>query len=226
MALTRYQKIQIILSLLLILVPTWTWAKDYSAPQELVDRSVIVVRRFMYDPQMAWLQRHVHQAKAIMIIPQLLKGGFFIGGSGGSGVLLVRDPRYGWSYPAFYVIGSVSLGLQFGGEVSEAILLVMTQKGIKALLSTAVKLGGEVSVAAGPVGVGAKAQTADILVFAYSKGAFAGISIEGALIKPRNSWNHLYYGRKVSPKDILILHRVKNHGADKLRLLLSRFSRD
>ncbi len=226
MVLRKVQKIQAFLILFLILVPALTWAKDYSAPQELVDRSVIVVRRFMSDPQMAWLQKHVHEAKAIMIIPQLLKGGFFLGGSGGSGVLLVRDPGFGWSYPAFYVVGSVSLGLQFGGEVSEAILLIMTQKGVQAFLSTSFKLGGDVSVAAGPVGVGAKAQTADVLVFAYSKGAFAGISVEGALIKPRNSWNQLYYGRKVSPREILILHKVKNHGADKLRLLLSRFSRD
>lgn len=201
------------------------WAEAYSKPQELVDRAVIVLRRFMSDPQMSWLQKHVKEAKGIMIIPQLIKGGFIIGGSGGSGVLLVRDPKFGWSYPAFYVVGSLSFGLQIGGEVSEIVLLVMTQRGVDALLSTSVKLGGDVSVAAGPIGVGAKAQLADILAFGYSKGAFAGISVEGALLKPRDSWNRLYYGREVTPLDILILHKVENPQANKLRRFLSKFAR-
>ncbi len=200
------------------------WAEAYSKPQELADRAVIVLRRFMSDPQMSWLQKHTKEARGIMIIPQLIKGSFIIGGSGGSGVFLVRDPQFGWSYPAFYVVGSLSLGLQIGGEVSEIIFLVMTQKGVDALLSTSVRLGGDVSVAAGPVGVGAKIQLADILAFRYSKGAFAGISVEGLLLKPRDSWNHLYYGRMVTPLDILILHKVENPRANKLRCLLSKLA--
>ncbi len=196
---------------------------NYTKAQELVDRSVIVLKRFLTDPQMEWFRQHIKEAKGVMIIPQLIKGGFFIGGSGGSGVLLVRDPKYGWSYPAFYLIGSVSFGLQIGGEVSEIVLLVTTQKGIDALLSTAVKLGGDVSVAAGPVGMGAKAQIADILAFGHSKGAFAGVSIEGAVIKPKDSWNKAYYGRPVRPVEILVLHKVSNPQADKLRRLLSQF---
>ena len=196
---------------------------NYTKAQELVDRSVIVLKRFLADPQMEWFRQHIKEAKGVMIIPQLIKGGFFIGGSGGSGVLLVRDPKYGWSYPAFYLIGSVSFGLQIGGEVSEIVLLVTTQKGIDALLSTAVKLGGDVSVAAGPVGMGAKAQIADILAFGRSKGAFAGVSIEGAVIKPKDSWNKAYYGRPVRPVEILVLHKVSNPRADKLRRLLSQF---
>jgi len=196
---------------------------NYTKAQELVDRSVIVLKRFLADPQMEWFRQHIKEAKGVMIIPQLIKGGFFIGGSGGSGVLLVRDPKYGWSYPAFYLIGSVSFGLQIGGEVSEIVLLVTTQKGIDALLSTAVKLGGDVSVAAGPVGMGAKAQIADILAFGRSKGAFAGVSIEGAVIKPKDSWNKAYYGRPVRPVEILVLHKVSNPQADKLRRLLSQF---
>ncbi len=207
----------------LILSSTALAKTNYTKAQELVDRSVIVLKRFLADPQMEWFRRHIKEAKGVMIIPQLIKGGFFIGGSGGSGVLLVRDPKYGWSYPAFYLIGSVSFGLQIGGEVSEIVLLVTTQKGIDALLSTAVKLGGDVSVAAGPVGMGAKAQIADILAFGRSKGAFAGVSIEGAVIKPKDSWNKAYYGRPVRPVEILVLHKVSNPQADKLRRLLNQF---
>ncbi len=211
--------------LLFVFVPlSFAQKKEYSGPQELVDQSVIVLKRFMTDPQMAWLKRHLREAKAIMIVPQMIKGGFFLGGSGGSGVLLSRDPHRGWSYPAFYVLVSVSWGIQFGGEVSEALLFVRTARGVKSFLKTNVKLGGDVSIAAGPVGAKAKAQLADILVFAYSQGAFAGISIEGTVIKPRVSWNEIYYGKKVRLEDILFLYKVYNPGAETLRRLLTQYA--
>ncbi len=195
-------------------------AARYDKPHELVDRAYITLQKFLKDDQMAWLREHLREAKGIIIVPQMLKGAFFIGGSGGSGVLLVRKGRCDWTYPAFYLLGSVSFGLQVGGEASEIVLLVMSQGGIDALLSTAVKLGGDLSVAAGPVGMGAKAQIADVLAFGYSKGAFIGISVEGAVLKPRNSWNRIYYGRPVRPVDIIYGQKVKNPHADKLRRLL------
>ncbi len=198
-------------------------AARYDKPHELVDRAYITLQKFLKDDQMAWLREHLREAKGIIIVPQMLKGAFFIGGSGGSGVLLVRKGRCDWTYPAFYLLGSVSFGLQVGGEASEIVLLVMSQGGIDALLSTAVKLGGDLSVAAGPVGMGAKAQIADVLAFGYSKGAFIGISVEGAVLKPRNSWNRIYYGRPVRPVDIIYGQKVKNPHADKLRRLLTDY---
>ncbi len=201
------------------------WAKKYDAPHEVVDKATITLRRFLQDEQMTWLRDHLKEAKAVIIVPQLIKGAFFIGGSGGSGVLLARYPGNDWSYPAFYTLGSVSIGLQFGGEVSEIILLVMTQKGIDAFLSTAVKLGGDLSVAAGPIGIGAKAQIADILAFGRSKGAFIGVSLEGAVVKPRDSWNRIYYGKPVRPVDIIYGRLVKNPHADPLRALLKKYCR-
>ncbi len=198
-------------------------AAKYDKPHELVDRAYITLQKFLKDDQMAWLREHLQEAKGIIIVPQMLKGAFFIGGSGGSGVLLVRKGRCDWTYPAFYLLGSVSFGLQVGGEASEIVLLVMSQGGIDALLSTAVKLGGDLSVAAGPVGMGAKAQIADVLAFGYSKGAFIGISVEGAVLKPRNSWNRIYYGRPVRPVDIIYGQKVSNPHADKLRQLLRNY---
>jgi len=121
-------------------------------------------------------------------------------------------------------MGSVSFGLQFGGEASEIILMIMTEKGMDSMLTTSFKLGADATVAAGPVGTGAKAATADILAFARSKGAFAGISIEGAVIKPRDGWNASYYGKTVSPADITIRHMVSNPHADKLRSLVAKQS--
>src|SRR3546814_2885808 len=92
----------------------------------------------------------MRRAKAVMIFPSLLKGAFFIGGEGGSGVLLTRDPEGNWSNPAFYTMGTVSFGLQFGGQSSEAILVVMTDAGLKAIMADQVKLGADLSAAAGP----------------------------------------------------------------------------
>lgn len=196
-------------------------ADDFSKPEELVSKSTAVFKSFMTDPNMEWFKKNVNQAKGVFIVPQMLKGGFFIGGSGGSGALLAQDFKTGkWSYPAFYTMGSVTLGLQIGAEASEIILMVMSDKGLQAMLSTEFKLGGDASVAAGPVGAGSKVQTADILAFGRSKGAFVGLSIEGAVISPREKWNNQYYGKAVRPVDILVQQSVSNPGADPLRQAL------
>lgn len=175
-------------------------------------------KSFMSDPNMTWFRDNVHGAQGIFIVPQLLRGGFFVGGSGGSGILFAWDQTTStWSYPAFYTMGSVSFGLQVGADASEVILMIMTRKGVDAMLSTEVKLGGDLSVAAGPVGLGAKAKTVDILAFSRSKGLFGGISIEGTVITPRNDWNRQFYGKPVGPVDILSRRTVKNSQADRLR---------
>lgn len=193
-------------------------ASDFGKPEELVAKSTAVYRSFMADPNMSWFHKNVDKARGIFIVPQMLRGGFIVGGSGGSGVLIAQDFKTAkWSYPAFYTMGSVSLGFQVGADTSEIILMVMTDKGLDAMLSTEFKLGADVAVAAGPVGGTAKAQTADILAFGRSKGAFGGISIEGALIKPRNKWNQQYYKQAVRPLDILIKQSVSNPDADPLR---------
>ncbi len=194
----------------------------YSAQQELVDKATTSFRSMLADPNMTWLRVHIKSAKGILIFPQFMKGAFILGAEGGTGVLLAHDTSTGtWTYPAFYNMGSISFGFQAGAEVSEIILLVMTEKGLDALLSTSFKLGADASVAAGPAGAGAKAQTTDILAFARSNGLFGGISIEGAVIKSRDSWNQQYYGRYVRPVDIIIRRNVSNPGAEKLRQLVA-----
>jgi SH3 domain-containing YSC84-like protein 1 len=198
-------------------------ADDYSDTQALVDKSAILLKSFGEDPNMTYFQSNVQHAKAIFIVPQMLKAGFFIGGSGGSGALISRDKNTNeWSYPVFYTMGAVSFGLQFGGEASEIILMVMTDKGMDSMLTTSFKLGADATVAAGPVGQGAKAATADILAFARSKGAFAGVSIEGAVIATRDKWNAAYYKKQVSPSDVIIRKSATNPGADKLRQVASK----
>ena len=130
------------------------------------------------------------------------------GASGGNAVMVARNEDGGWSEPTFFTIGSISFGFQAGGEASEIILLVMTQRGVEQLLSTSVKLGGDLSLAAGPVGGGAKAQTVDVLAFSRSRGLYGGVSLEGAILKTRHSWNEGYYGADVTPVDIIYREKV------------------
>ncbi len=208
-----------ILTLILVLTVgiTTLQARGFDKPEQLVLQSEGVFKSFMNDPNMEWFRKNIDRAKGIFIVPQMLRGGFFIGGSGGSGVVLARDPLTGeWSYPAFYTIGSISFGLQMGADASEIILMIMTNSGMEAFLSTEFKLGGDISIAAGPVGASAKVQTVDILAFGRSKGAFGGLSVEGAIIAPRHEWNEMYYGRPVLPADILIRHSARNPQADNL----------
>ncbi|MCB1743666.1 MAG: lipid-binding SYLF domain-containing protein [Gammaproteobacteria bacterium] len=183
--------------------------------QALVDRAEQTLQGFRADPDMAWFRKHLPQARGLMIVPQLVKAGFIFGGSGGSGVLLGRTDG-GWSMPAFYDMGSVSFGLQIGGEVAEVMLLIMTQRGMDAMYSTEFKLGADASVAVGPTGVGAQAATADVLAFSRSKGAFAGLTLEGAILAPKDDWNSAYYGRGVRPIEIVREHAVSNPGANGL----------
>ena len=193
-------------------------AKDEEDGQAIVDKARITLGEFMRDKDYAWLQENITKAKGVLIYPQVVKAGFVLGGSGGTGVLLVKDGTTGeWSQPAFYTVGSVSYGLQIGGEVAEVILLVNSQKGVDSLLSNKFKLGADVSVALGPVGAGAKAEFADFYSFAKSKGLYAGMNLTGSVPDVRSGLNKAYYGKEVTPVDILVKGSVSNKGADPLR---------
>jgi lipid-binding SYLF domain-containing protein len=191
------------------------WASEKADARDAVTQALETVRNFKTDPEMEWFRDHVEDAQALFIVPQRIKGGLIFGGSGGRGVLVKRDDDE-WVGPAFYTMGSGSVGLQIGVEVSEVILLVMTQKGVDAFLSTKAQLGADASVAAGPVGAGAQTATADVQGFARSKGAFAGVSFEGAVISPDDSRNEAYYGEEVTLSDILVRRKVHNDHASRL----------
>jgi SH3 domain-containing YSC84-like protein 1 len=193
-------------------------AKDEEDGQAIVDKARITLGEFMRDKNYVWLQENIGKAKGVLIYPQVVKAGFVWGGSGGTGVLLVKDAKTGeWSQPAYYTMGSVSWGLQIGGEVAEVILLVNSQKGVDSLLSNKFKLGADASVALGPVGAGAKAEFADFYSFSKSKGAYAGMSLTGSVIDVRSGLNKAYYGKEATPVDILVKGSVSNKGADPLR---------
>ena len=186
--------------------------------QGLVDKARVTFQSFMADSNMAYLKDHLREARGLLIVPSLLKAGFWVGGSGGSGVLIVKDEKTGsWSQPAFYTLGSVSFGIQFGGEASEVIMMVRTQKAVDKLLTSSFKLSGDTSIAVGPVGGGAKSNVvADIFSFSRAKGAFAGIALDGAVVSTKGKWNQTYYGKAVTPVDILVTRDVSNPNSAEL----------
>lgn len=192
-------------------------ADEAAAAQVVVDESNQTFSNFINDPNMVWFRDNLDKARGLMIVPKLGRGGFIIGGSGGRGLLLGRDLETGqWSEPGFYTMGSASIGLQIGGEQSEVILMILSNKGLDAMLSTKAQAGADMSIAAGPVGTGTRVATADVLSFARSKGAFAGLTVEGSIITPDDTRNSAYYGKAVSPLDILVRHTVSNAGAAEL----------
>jgi lipid-binding SYLF domain-containing protein len=190
-----------------------------SDQQDLVDSADRSLSNLLRDPDMTWLQYNIGRAKAVMIAPQVVKAGFIFGGSGGRAVTVARDAQTGkWVGPAFYNLGTASVGFQAGISVSEVVTLVMTDKGLNSLLSPSVKLGGDASIAAGPVGAGAKSDVvADFISFSRAKGIYGGVNLDGTVIAIANEWNEWYYGKDgVLPPDILVRMAVHNEGANKL----------
>lgn len=225
----RIQLGALVLPIILALTPAPSAvASEAASLRDLVDKARMTLDSFMADSNMSWLHDHIKEAKGVFIVPQLLKAAFFFGGSGGSGVLLVRDDKTGeWSEPAFYTLGSGSFGFQFGAQASEVILLVMSQKGVESMLSTTVKLGADATIAIGPVGAGVEGASAinlsaDLLSFARSKGLYAGISLEGGVVAAMNDDNSSYYGKTVRPADIIVLRNVSNTHSAQLRAAVAK----
>jgi SH3 domain-containing YSC84-like protein 1 len=192
-------------------------ANDSQEATQIVEKACMTFDNFMNDKNMASFRDLLKNAKAAVIAPSVLKGAFIVGASGGNAVGMVREKNGRWSEPAFYTIGGASFGLQIGGQASEVILLAMTDRGANALMGNSFKLGADVGIAAGPVGAGAQAATAnlsaDILSFSRSKGLYGGLSLDGSVIAVRGALNAAYYGKKVSPTDILVRHDVWNSRA-------------
>lgn len=213
------------------LAGTTRFAAAASDQQELVDRARITIDSMGKDPSYGDMRAYLARSVGCLIVPQLLKAGFIIGGSGGDGVLLGRNAANGsWSAPAFYSLAAGSIGLQIGAQASEVILVINKERGLEAIMKNEMKLGADASVAVGPVGSGVQAATttnfeADIYSYARSKGLFAGASLEGAGILSSTSWNTAYYGRALNPRDIVLNRLVDNAGANALKATLAAIAR-
>jgi len=189
-----------------------------SEQQELVNEARATFVHFRDDPNLTGFREHEREARGFLIVPKAVRVGLVFGGSGGSAVLVARG-KGGWNGPSFYTIGTGSFGLQLGVDVSEVVVLVMTQRGMDSLLSASLRHGLDASVAAGPVGVGAgraPGPTADFVYYSRSKGLYGGVSLQGAMIRPDADANAAYYGRPVSPRDILVRGSLRNARANAL----------
>lgn len=199
-------------------------ARAYNEQQELIDKAALSIKKITARTDInRYVKQYLRDAKGVLVIPSLLKAGFFVGGEGGSGVLLAKGANGQWSYPAFYTMGAASIGIQFGGQVSETMLIIMTAKGLNSIINNKVTLGGELNAAVGPYGVGVEGATstalgADIITYSVGKGAFLGGGLEGAVIEKRDSLNQDYYGdQTATPEGIVLQGRHRNPKADVLR---------
>ena len=190
------------------LVGTAAWAG--SAREDSVDRmqrSIDVLHSIMATPDKGVPEEVINGAKCIVVVPDLLKGGFVFGGKHGRGVASCRTSK-GWSAPAFVSVGGGSWGLQIGVEDVDLVMLIMNDQGFQGLLSSKFELTGEGSAAAGPVGRHASAGTdwkmnTEVLTYSRSKGVFAGLTLEGAVVQQDNDSTRAIYGKNMKFRNIL-----------------------
>jgi SH3 domain-containing YSC84-like protein 1 len=208
--------------------PGRAWAE--TEQQLVVDKARIVVESFLNDTDFARMRVYVQNAYGVLVIPDLLKGGFFIGVEHGTGVLVARDPQSGdWGQPAFYDIWGGSFGLQFGGQSSDAIFTLMNQGAVQKLLSARFHLGADASVAVGELGKGVGAGTTvqfgeDVYVFARNMGLYGGLALDGTYAQPRNDWNRAYYGQPLTAEQIVARSAAPaTTGTEALRSALAQF---
>ena len=205
---------------------------DTSGQQRVVERARLALDAFLDDPHFEHMPVYVQNAYGVLIIPEMLRAGFFFGAQHGVGVLLVRDPSTGaWGQPAFYSLYGGSFGLQFGGQSSDVVLTIMNQGAVHKLVDSDVKLkfGADAGLAVGRVGAGIGAGTTlhfgeDIYAFAKSKGLYGGFTVDGTVVVPNHDWNRAYYGRPVEPAEIVRSRTlVASNGVESLHQALTRF---
>ncbi len=218
-----------VILLSLFLAPGVAAAAQVSDEQKVVDGARRTLLALRDDKALGGLARDlIHKARAVLIVPQLVKAGFILGGEGGDGVLLTRDASGSWSYPAFCGMGGGSIGLQIGGEVSQIVLIIMTEPALRAVMRDEFKIGAEAGITVVTLGGGTEASTtanagADIYAVARSTGLFGGVALEGAIIAPSTDWNHAYYGSGVTAEAIVLRRAAANPAADALRSTLAGF---
>lgn len=210
-------------ALLVLSIPSALRAQTSLADN--VDQAVTILERFREMPEKSIPEAVVRDAKGLAILT-VLKAGFLFSGQGGLGLVVARTGK-SWSGPSAIATGGVGFGFQVGAEVTEYVLVLNTDDAVRAFSRGGnVKLGADVSVAAGPVGrtVGAAVTpVAAVYTYSRSQGLFAGVSLEGTVIATRDGANEDYYGRKVTPQDILSGKEKPPASADRLRRTLEKF---
>jgi SH3 domain-containing YSC84-like protein 1 len=203
------------LALALVALPTKTSARDDEKEADRIENAGHVVKEIMDIPDDI-PQDLIDKAECIIVFPSVLKAAFIVGGSYGRGVMTCRTGEHfsgRWSAPTMMALEGGSFGFQIGGEATDFVLLIMNGRGAHSILHSKVKLGGDASVAAGPVGRTASAESdvtlrAEVLSYSRARGAFIGVSLEGSTVRPDNDANERVYGTKLSAEDIVFKGQV------------------
>jgi lipid-binding SYLF domain-containing protein len=198
-----------------MLLATTSWADDKEKDEDRLKNAGTVLTEILNLPDDI-PQDLLDKADCVVVFPSVLKAAFVVGGSYGRGAMTCRTGESfngPWGAPSMMALEGGSVGFQIGGQATDFVLLVMNDRGANGILSSKVKLGADASVAAGPVGRDASAETdvsmrAEILSYSRARGLFAGISLEGSTIRPDNDANKRIYGEKISAKDIVIAHET------------------
>ena len=184
-------------------------AVEVTREAERLTRAAEVINEVMGTPEKGIPRDLLKKAVCVGVIPSEKKGALGLGGSFGRGALVCRQGGTGaWGAPSMFTVGGINFGFQLGGQATDFVLVVMNAKGAEKLLQSRAKLGADASAAAGPVGRTAEGATdvqlqAEILTYSRARGLFAGLSLEGQIVKQDSEVNQRLYGRKVDPKDIL-----------------------
>src|SRR3977135_2863608 len=190
-------------------------ASDQTKDDERLRNSGAVLKEILDVPD-SIPQDLLDKADCVVVFPSVLKAAFIVGGSYGRGAMSGRKGenfRGSWGAPTMMALEGGSFGFQIGGQATDFVLLVMNESGARGILASKVKLGGDASVAAGPVGRASSAETdatlrSEILSYSRARGLFAGVSLEGSTIRPDNGDNQRVYGRKIPASNIVLSRRV------------------
>jgi SH3 domain-containing YSC84-like protein 1 len=220
---------RLLFAIFLVLTACSSQAQSQTEQQSLVDRSTLTVQELLSDQNASEARNLLKKAKGALVCPRVFKAGFVVGGQFGGCVLVGRTQNGGWSSPAFYTMGTGSVGLQIGVQDAEIIFIVLTDKGLRALLDSQFKFGADASVAVATIGAGVSGATtaalrADIVSFAKARGLFAGISLDGSLLSSRSDWNQAYYGQMFGTQQIVLDGQGQNPGAAPLQEMLARYA--
>jgi SH3 domain-containing YSC84-like protein 1 len=197
----------------MMLLISAAFAADKQKDENTLQRANLVLQDMLNSKDIS--PSALSKADCVLILPDVKKFGFGIGGSGGRGPLLCRGGQNfegKWSAPAMYSVGGASVGLQIGGSSTDFVLLLMTPKVVNQVLNGKTKMGTDATAAAGPGATAASASDADILTYGRAKGVFAGVSLGGATVESDNDANHRLYGKTLTATDIVRANAVKPSG--------------
>jgi SH3 domain-containing YSC84-like protein 1 len=196
------------LPLLLLILPLF--AADKQKDEDTLSKANLLLQDMLNSKDIS--QEALSKADCVLILPDVKKFGFGVGGTGGRGPLLCRGGenfKGKWSAPAMYSVGGASIGLQAGGSSSDFVLLLMNEKVVNQILNGKTKMGTDATAAAGPGATAASASDTDILTYGRAKGVFAGVSLGGSSVEPDNDANRRLYSKTVTATDIVRGHDVK-----------------